>query len=143
MHASGYPLVFTLSRTAPAPLTERRQLRRSMVAARADEDNAVLGWISVGGSRDSDASPTTGEVWAIYVDPRHWRRGVGRTLWNHARDTLRDAGFADVTLWVLKENHSALGFYASVGFTAEKGREERIERGGAELVEVRLRLRLT
>ena len=54
----------------------------------AEVGSHVLGWISAARSRDSDALPTTGEVWAIYVDPPYWRRGVGRRLWREAEGHL-------------------------------------------------------
>src|SRR5262245_47856402 len=62
--------------------------------------DAVAGWISVGGSRDGDATPTTGELWGIYVDPAHWGRGAGRALWACGRSHLVAAGFAESVLWV-------------------------------------------
>ena len=107
----------------------------------AEEDGEVLGWISAGRSRDSDASPSSGELWAMYVDPQHWRGGIGRLLWHEAEGHLRTVGFSEVTLWVLKENAQAIAFYESNGFIIEPGREKAITRGGAELLEIRLRKR--
>jgi len=108
----------------------------------ADEGHEITGWISVGRSRDPDAASTTGEVWAIYVAPEHWGRGVGRALWNRGESWLEVSGFLDVTLWVLKDNERALGFYESVGFALDAGQKKEIELGGARLLEIRLRRRL-
>jgi ribosomal protein S18 acetylase RimI-like enzyme len=108
----------------------------------AEEGHEVIGWISAARSRDLDASPTTGEVWAIYVDPPHWRRGVGRGLWCEAEGHLAASGFSEITLWVLKENAQAIAFYESIGLTIDPGRVKTVTPGGAELVEVRLRKRL-
>jgi ribosomal protein S18 acetylase RimI-like enzyme len=108
----------------------------------AEEDDQVLGWISAARIRDSDALPTTGEVWAIYVDPSHWRRSVGRCLWRWAEGHLDASGFSEITLWVLKENAQAIAFYESIGLAIEPGSEKTITRGGAELLEIRLRKRL-
>jgi ribosomal protein S18 acetylase RimI-like enzyme len=55
---------------------------------------------------------------------------------------LRAAGFSDVTLWVLKENAQAIRFYESNGMMIEPQSEKTITRGGAELIEIRLRKRL-
>lgn len=107
-----------------------------------EQDGAVRGWMSVAASRDSDATPSTGEVWAIYVHPAHWRRGVGQLLWHKAEEQLKHAGFTEVTLWVFKDNAPALAFYRSNGFVAEHGTEKTIQLGGADLIEVRLRTRL-
>jgi ribosomal protein S18 acetylase RimI-like enzyme len=107
----------------------------------AEENGEVRGWMSVAMSRDSDAPPSTGELWAIYVHPTHWRRGVGQLLWDTAEEQLRHSGFTEVTLWVFKDNAPALGFYRSNGFVAEHG-EKTIRVGGTDLIEVRLRKQL-
>ena len=70
---------------------------------------------------------------AIYVDPKHWRRGVGQRLWDEVEDQLRRSGFSDVTLWVLQDNAGALAFYRSNGFVVD-GTEKTVELGGTELV---------
>lgn len=108
----------------------------------AEEGGKVVGWISAARSRDEDAPSTTAEVWAIYVDPAHWRRGVGGSLWHQAEVHLDAAGFSDITLWVLKENAQAIAFYESIGLVVEPGSEKAILIGGAELLEIRLRKRL-
>ena len=107
-----------------------------------EEHGQVLGWISVGPSRDPDAPSLTGELLAIYVDPTHWRRGVGQQLWTDTEEQLRRSGVLEVTLWVLKDNARAVAFYRSNGFVVEAGVEKKIELGGNELVEVRLRKEL-
>jgi len=103
-----------------------------------EEHGEVLGWISAGPSRDTDALSSTSELRAIYVDPTHWRRGVGQRLWDEVVDQLRRSGFSDITLWVLQDNAGALAFYRSNGFVVD-GIEKTVELGGAELVEIRLR----
>jgi ribosomal protein S18 acetylase RimI-like enzyme len=103
-----------------------------------EEEGDVLGWISAGPSRDADAVSSTSEVWAIYVDPKHWRRGVGQRLWEEAEAQLRRSGFSDVTLWVLQDNAGALAFYRSNGCVVD-GIEKTFAVGGVELIEIRLR----
>ena len=105
----------------------------------AEATDFLVGWISVGRSRDPDADAKTGELWSVYIDPGHWRRGVGRSLWAEAERHLRFVGYTDVTLWVLERNADALAFYGSIGFTLDPGTEKETERGGAQLTEVRLR----
>jgi ribosomal protein S18 acetylase RimI-like enzyme/SAM-dependent methyltransferase len=121
----------------------RQALSQSMsevwVAADAGQ---VDGWISVGDSRDAGADERTGELWAVYVDPGRWRRGVGRALWQQAEGHLRAAGFAAVTLWVLRDNRAARQFYEALGFRHEPAADRAIELGGVSLVEVRLRREL-
>ena len=107
----------------------------------AEDGNQILGWIHAAASRDADAELTTSEVWAIYVDPAHWREGVGRRLWREAAEYLAGAGFSEVTLWVLKENAQAIAFYETIGLTVD-GSEKSISLGGTELIEIRMRRRL-
>ena len=108
----------------------------------AEEGGRILGWISAARSRDSDAVPSTSEVWAIYVDPPYWRRGVGQRLWREAEGQMGASGFSEITLWVLKENAQAIAFYERNGLVIEPGREQAITQGGAQLLEIRLRKRL-
>ncbi|MGE0592681.1 MAG: N-acetyltransferase family protein [Vicinamibacterales bacterium] len=107
-----------------------------------EEESQVLGGISAARSRDSDALPTTVEVWAVHVDPPHWRRGVGRRLWREAERHLNASGLSEITLWVLKSNAQAIAFYESIGLAIEPGSAKAITLGGSELFEVRLRKRL-
>jgi ribosomal protein S18 acetylase RimI-like enzyme len=76
----------------------------------------LAGWVSFGKCRDPDKPASTGEVWAIYVAPAHWSRGVGRALWSAAQRRLIELGFSEVTLWCLVGNERAERFYRSAGF---------------------------
>ena len=109
----------------------------------ATDDDVVRGWICVGKSRDADADATTAELWAIYVDPRHWRQGFGRGLWTEAAQHLAASGFRNVTLWVLQQNRDAVRFYAAAGFDIDPSYEKTVDLGGAKLSAVRLRHALT
>jgi len=110
------------------------------VAAEGDE---IRGWISAAASRDTDAAPSTGEIWAVYVMPGRWRQGVGGLLCEGAEQRLGKQGMKDVTLWVLKDNERALRFYESRGFRIDPGIEKTIVRAGAELREIRMRKHLS
>ena len=47
----------------------------------AELDGQVVGWISVGASRDEEAAGANiGEVMAIYVLAKYWQAGVGLAL---------------------------------------------------------------
>jgi ribosomal protein S18 acetylase RimI-like enzyme len=118
----------------------RQRLERGVATVLlAEESDQVLGWISAGTSRDVDAGAATGEVYALYVAPEHWRHGVGRQLWDESAKRLRDAGFTEATLWVLRDNSRARAFYGSNGFADDAGIEKAVRLGGADLLEVRLR----
>lgn len=103
-------------------------------------DARVVGWISVGASRDEDADQaTTAEVSAIYILAEHWRRGVGRALWRQAEQHLIEQGFAVLTLWVLLDNHRAIAFYRQAGLQADAGSVRSLVRGDQALQEIRYR----
>ncbi|SRR5579883_123937 len=104
----------------------------------AEDRDMALGWISAGRSRDTDAAHSTGEIWGLYVDPGHWRKGVGRALCAAAEQELRNQEFTQVTLWVLKDNQRAIEFYSTIGFSPDASGEQTIERGGRILLETRM-----
>jgi len=79
----------------------------------------VVGFSIYGPSRDDDdddATPTTGEVPAIYLDPDVIGTGVGRELLAETIVALRTAGFTRASLWVLEGNGRARHFYEKAGW---------------------------
>jgi GNAT superfamily N-acetyltransferase len=102
-------------------------------------DSAVLGFVNAGPYREDDVpadGPGWGEIYAIYVHPDHWTRGVGRALFDAALATL-DAD-RTVALWVLEANANARRFYEAMGFTPD-GATSVFEVAGAVIPEVRYR----
>jgi GNAT superfamily N-acetyltransferase len=95
------------------------------------------GFVNFGPSRDPDAAGA-GEIYAAYVDSRHWGTGRGRVLIQAALDGLARAGFAVVTLWVLRGNQRAIRAYQAAGFLPD-GSVKSVFREGATLDELRLR----
>ena len=108
----------------------------------AENQGIVQGWINIGPSRDADAHPQTAEVWALYVDPKHWAQGTGQALWAEAATRLGRLGYQEITLWVLRDNQRAIRFYQAAGFRIDKGKDQILDLGGAKLVEIRLRRQL-
>ena len=104
----------------------------------AELDGAVVGFTSVGPSRDESG---VGELYAIYVDPEHWSTGTGRALIERAEEQLRTT-YRDVTLWVLEDNPRARAFYERAGWSVDGGRKAEA-RWGVRAPEVRYRKRLT
>jgi GNAT superfamily N-acetyltransferase len=103
----------------------------------AGEAGKLLGFASTGPARD-DA--TVGELYAIYVHPDAWSRGVGRALLERAEQRLAE-DYREATLWVLEDNPRARRFYEAAGWRADGGRQE-VERLGVSPPEVRYRKRL-
>ncbi|CAN5753214.1 GNAT family N-acetyltransferase [soil metagenome] len=103
----------------------------------ADANGEVAGFASIGPSRDPDAGPASGELYAIYVLPEYWARGVGADLLRRAEHDLLAHGYAEATLWVLADNQRACRFYERRGWRLDGERMDNI--GGIEVREVRYR----
>ena len=73
-------------------------------------DGSVLGFATVAPCRDPDL-PGFGELYALYVDPDQWGRGIGAALISAARSSLYQIGFRNAGLWVLAGNVRAERFY--------------------------------
>ena len=102
------------------------QHRRSLEEPRAEwrtwvaeDEGRVTGFAVTGPSEDADAEPSTGEVYAIYLEPDRVGTGLGRELFEHAISDLRDRGFSVVTLWVLETNERARRFYEAAGWRTD------------------------
>jgi GNAT superfamily N-acetyltransferase len=89
----------------------------------AEEDGELLGFATVGLSRDADA-PGRGELYALYVDPGRWRGGSGRLLLAESRRRLRAAGHEEAILWVLRGNETAARFYLDDGWHRDGAERE-------------------
>lgn len=96
----------------------------------------VVGFSSLGPSRDEDADRRTSEIYTIYLLPSAWGSGAAREL---MRTMLAEPEAEDpITLWVLSDNERARHFYRRHGF-AHDGTERIESFGGAQLLEVRYR----
>jgi len=102
----------------------------------ADCQGQVVGFVWLGAWRGADASAELGEIGAIYLDPAHWRQGIGRLLMSRAEQRLTELGYAEGRLWVLADNPRARRFYEAIGWHDDGGRQT-YEVGGAVLPEVR------
>ena len=103
-----------------------------------DDDQGVVGFAAISPSRDSESTPTTGEVGAIYLLPEFWGAAYGWALLNRATESLREAAFSTATLWVLESNVRARSFYERAGW-APDGEQKMDDRGTFSLHEVRYR----
>jgi len=87
----------------------------------AEVAGLIRGFATTAPARDSDV-PGYGELYALYVDPDHWGRGLGVALVSAARAHLVDQGFKDAVLWVLSGNIRAERFYRADRWTADGNR---------------------
>jgi ribosomal protein S18 acetylase RimI-like enzyme len=128
-------------------VTRREEFWRSQVQVLPEQqrpwvaelEERITGFVSAGPSRDEDATSRVGEVYAIYVDPDCWSRGIGRHLMDHAHRDLWAHGYTEATLWVLAGNRQAREFYEARGWRPDGAtRKEAI--GSTEVDEVRYRI---
>lgn len=106
----------------------------------AESNRRIAGFCTVGPSRDGDATESTGELYAIYVDAGQWDTGVGVALVRRALKEL-SARFTEATLWVLDSNDRGRRFYEKGGWRPD-GATKDDDRGSFVLHEVRYRIDL-
>ena len=106
----------------------------------AELHGRVIGWGMCGRERpqpacdqisagESQPVPNTlerGEVYGFYVHPDAWGSGVAPALISRCHEYLRDLGFVEAVLWVLRDNPRARRFYENAGWSAT-GREMMFE----------------
>lgn len=102
----------------------------------AEGDGRLLGFASYGPSRDEDAEDGDLELYAIYLDPESWGRGVARDLMRTVLSDVPDG--VPMSLWVLAQNERAQHFYRRHGFQAD-GVERMDDIGDTPVTEVRYR----
>jgi GNAT superfamily N-acetyltransferase len=104
----------------------------------AELDGTVAGFVCTGASRDVRRC---GEVYALYVDPAAWARGIGRALLDRAETELARR-WNVAALWVLEENDRARRFYAAAGWEPD-GAHKHESWFGVTAAELRYRKRLS
>jgi GNAT superfamily N-acetyltransferase len=107
----------------------------------------VIGFASFGPERGEDdllgqpmpgpADEDRAELYAVYVLPQHSSSGVGRALLDRALALAAEAGYADISVWVLERHERGRRFYEQAGF-AGTGETAALSRLGG-VIGVRLR----
>ncbi len=87
-----------------------------------ETDGGVAGVSMLSPCRDEDL-PDAMEIVVFYVRPDLQGRGVGRAMMGETLRAAADTGRPSVSLWVLRENARARGFYEAMGFL-EDGAEK-------------------
>ena len=122
---------------ATTRVTQSLTARRGDVLVATTGDRTVVGFCWMTRARDADLSEDVVEIVAIYVDPNHFRQGLGRELASAACAlAVRQQG-RRVVLWVFRENAGARAFYAAQGFSEDGTRKTTSRWGGVPLEEVR------
>ena len=98
----------------------------------AEEAGRIIGFSSVGPSRNPEL-PYQGELYALYLDDSHQKKGIGKALFTEAIEQLRGRDMKSMLVWVLKDNPTC-GFYEKMGGRRVGQKSELI--GGEEVMEV-------
>ena len=56
-----------------------------------------------------------GEIYSMYVSPEYQNRGIGKFLFEQARNELNNKGLIPFIIWTLKDNQASCQFYESLG----------------------------
>jgi RimJ/RimL family protein N-acetyltransferase len=102
----------------------------------AERDGRAVGLAATAPAREAGPPPRTAELTAIYLARGAAGAGAGRALLTHATDDLRRRGFRGAVLWVFAANPRARRFYEIAGWRLD-GTVKQVQRGGAELTELR------
>lgn len=107
----------------------------------AEANGHIVGFACAGASREEATIESTGEIYALYVLPDCWARGVGRNLLKHVERDLVEHGYSEAVQWVLADNRRARAFYELAGWRTD-GAAKHDSIGGREVTEVRYRIAL-
>ncbi|SOE16882.1 ribosomal protein S18 acetylase RimI-like enzyme [Hoeflea halophila] len=79
-----------------------------------DVGGTVAGYATLGLNR-ARSLPQEGEIYELYLKPEFQGVGLGKRLFNEARQLLDSLGCKGVVVWCLEENHTAVEFYRFQG----------------------------
>lgn len=103
----------------------------TILVAESEKDIAgftLYGRIKTRPSFDKGVVPRFGaEIYALYVHPDHFRKGIGRALFYKAVEDLVAMKLTSMILWALKKNQRATAFYDSLN--GEKIAKQRVDFG--------------
>ena len=142
---SGYQDIVAPDQLATLPIERWRHevavgLRRPVADAFtyvAEGGGVFAGYCYVAApSLEADVGPDVAELVAMYVDPDHWRQGVGNALMRAALERLAGLPYQEAVLWTFKENDRAIAFYERFGWRPD-GSEKLHARTGEPAVRFR------
>ncbi|MHB8573024.1 MAG: GNAT family N-acetyltransferase [Candidatus Dormibacteria bacterium] len=102
----------------------------------AEVDGLIGGYVNGGPERTGGAPTGRGEVYSINLHPDVASGGVGRRLLESATRTMREGGYGEAILWVLRTNARARRFYEIAGWVPD-GVEQVVIQSGHPIDEVR------
>lgn len=98
----------------------------------AEDEGTVAGFAAYGLDE--------GQLYALYLLPRYWGRGLGRSLHDRVVEDLAASGRGSAVLWVLSTNERAKAFYVRQGWVPDGVTQtETVDEGRVTLEEMRFR----
>lgn len=104
------------------------------------KDGKATACITYGKSRD-ESREDFAEIISLYVLPECWSQKQGYELMQFSIQRLKEQGFYQIYLWVLKENKRAIQFYEKIGF-ANDGATTEVTMDNKILTDIRYRIAL-
>jgi GNAT superfamily N-acetyltransferase len=110
-----------------------------LVVETAGRERHLAGFAAFGPRRDY-AGSEAGQLYALYLHPRHWGRGLGRLLHQAVLGAMVEDSYRTAVLWVLATNERAKAFYIREGWLADGATQaEPFDGGAVTLDEMRFR----
>ncbi len=100
------------------------------------ENGSIIGCVAYGKARDKSLF-SWGEIVSIYLLPEYFGKGYGNKLLESALLDLKQSGFQNIYLWVLKQNQRARYFYEKNKWRFNEDDECVCEIAGKQLTEIR------
>ncbi len=97
---------------------------------------ALAGFATVGQSRD-DGYSEYGELYAIYLDPDYFGKGVGKALLHRSLEYAIAQGFKKMFVNVLTDNKMGRDFYERMGAVPIENSEEELIIDGKPYLEMK------
>jgi ribosomal protein S18 acetylase RimI-like enzyme len=79
------------------------------------ENNKLMGWILIGGSKDQFSNKTIGFIYELFVLDGYRGKGISKQLINTAVEQLKQEGYSEIRLSVF-EGNKAIKLYENLGF---------------------------
>jgi len=87
----------------------------------AERGGALLGYVTTSPAKDEWLPPPdgAGEITNLYLEPSAIGAGVGRRLYEHAVEDLRERGYRPLVIWAFRDNPRARRFYERMGLAID------------------------
>lgn len=113
-------------------LKNRPEIKRFV----AEVCNEIVGFVvGLHNRTEQELHTSDCELWAIYVDQKYFRTGIGSILFKHFVGELKKIGKKKMCLWALEDNDIANDFYRKNG-GIQTPVKKNIQIGGKDLTEI-------